>query len=98
MGDASEAALPQAALASDLILQASAAQSNVDPWHEAGLYTNPYCQVVSGAPILSKDTPPPSRPDRRNAIAVYAAILLAALGTAGRRALRPALRLAKTGR
>ena len=92
-----ETNLPQAALADDLILQASATQTVVESSQVPRQHKNaPGNCTVGVSPVPPRKAPPPDRPNRRrNDLALYTVLALAALGTAARRLRRPALRLAQ---
>jgi hypothetical protein len=97
-----ESNLPQKALADDLLLQASASQTEIEAWRSATKYTGNPCP--NGGTPATITTPggrtPPRDPGqrRREELAIYACIAAAAAAAFGRRLLRPALRLAKAPR
>ncbi len=85
-----EGSLPRAALAADLVLQASPDQNDVSNWFNVVESTNTPACPSGGPPVVGGD-PGRKGPWNRNRWALFATVLAALLATFGRRATRPAM-------
>jgi Uncharacterized protein conserved in bacteria (DUF2330) len=91
-----EASLPRAALATDLVLQASDTQKDVSNWFQVTLFRNtPSCEQAM-MPVVGGDSG--KGPWNRNRWALFATVLAFLLATFGRRAARPSLALSRSAR